>query len=1029
MRQPMRIALRAFTEPATWKPPTGQGGRAWKHPREEHVLVLDTETTTGPEQALLFGFYRFCKISWDKETGPHTTCLEEGIVHADELAESRPAEYALLFTYANTNKPDVDPEHLPPGTDEPARPDLRFLSRRDFVDHVLVPAMSGRTTIVCYNAPFDLSRLGVSYGEARGRFLGGIRVPLATYRTKTGQTKARVRLRTKRLAPKRHIVELSALPPDRSGRTMWGRVLDLQVLAFALSDRHYTLARACKAFGVVKTKLRRPELGSITLPMIRYARRDVEATTELYAKVLTEYRRHPISLDPAQAFSPATIAKAYFRAMGMRSLLARQPEFDRAPLGWAMSAYYGGRVECRIRRMPVPVTVLDIRATYPTICVLLGAFGFLTAERVETVEATDEVRAMLESMTLERALRRRTWKDFVGLVKLVPGDATLPIRARFSGNPQWEMGIERVSSDGGIWWTIPDAVAATILDGRPPGMVQQAVVFRPRGTQPGLQNVRLRGEIKIDPRRNDLFKIAVQERERVRVGGDDEAERLQRFLKTFGNASGYGLHVEFRRRDLPKGERETITVQGRHDDSWKMRLPAPEDPGPWCFPPLAACITGGARLLLALIEAMVGEQGGTHAYMDTDSMFVVSTPGGGEIERMHALSWVEVAAIVERMSSLNPFSKQHVPGSIVKVETENFDEYGVRREIYFYGVSSKRYCLFVRDGVRIEIVKASDHGLGHLLDPVRIEVTDEDEEDEDAERFTKELWKWILERDLGLAVDDANWLDLPAVGRVSLSTLAALAPFTSYNAKKPYADQAKPHGFAVCCYVTEGGLPPDVADPSHFHLVAPFELDPKKWSRLSWFDLYSGERFRIKTGSTSASHGNRCVVKSYRDALEGFRFHPESKFAGSDDLICGPETRGVLRRRAVFVAGLTHLGKETNELEAREIGTIHDLDQVLTEFGDPQGSIDDLVRDVLRDLGAVRVAKTLSFDRVSVWRFLNRGVTARSAHRGAYRRFAVAHARAELRRTGIATPMDETDALALYLMLATDQEEGGADVG
>lgn len=58
--------------------------------------------------------------------------------------------------------------------------------------------------------------------------------------------------------------------------------------------------------------------------------------------------------------------------------------------------------------------------------------------------------------------------------------------------------VERVSSDEGIWWTIPDGVAATIHDGRPPGQVERPVVFRPRGTQPGLRSVRLRGEI--DPR-------------------------------------------------------------------------------------------------------------------------------------------------------------------------------------------------------------------------------------------------------------------------------------------------------------------------------------------------------------------------------------------------------------------------------------------------------------------------------------------------------------------------------------------------
>jgi len=67
-------------------------------------------------------------------------------------------------------------------------------------------------------------------------------------------------------------------------------------------------------------------------------------------------------------------------------------------------------------------------------------------------------------------------------VKIVPQNATLPVRARFSGNPQWEMGVEEVTGDEGLWWTIPDAVAAMILDGRLPGRIEQAVLNRDRQT-------------------------------------------------------------------------------------------------------------------------------------------------------------------------------------------------------------------------------------------------------------------------------------------------------------------------------------------------------------------------------------------------------------------------------------------------------------------------------------------------------------------------------------------------------------------
>jgi len=100
---------------------------------------------------------------------------------------------------------------------------------------------------------------------------------------------------------------------------------------------------------------------------------------------------------------------------------------------------------------------------------------------------------------------------------------------------------------------------------------------------------------------------------------------------------------------------------------------------------------------------------------------------------------------------------------------------------------------------------------------------------------------------------------------------------------------------------------------------------------------------------------------------------------------------------------------------------------VLAEFGDPLSSIDTLVRDVLRQLGSVRVGRSSSIDRVSVWRVLQRAAVARADRQGAFRRCAVAHARAELRCRGIIAPIDEADALLRYLMLAADQEEEDAD--
>src|SRR5207245_2827712 len=154
--------------------------------------------------------------------------------------------------------------------------------------------------------------------------------------------------------------------------TFRGHFLDLRTLAFALTDQAHSLESACQAFGVEHGKTGTSEHGRITSDYVDYNRRDVRATAELFFKVMEEYNRHPIDLEPAKAYSPASIGKAYLRAMGIQPILQRQTDFRKEVLGAAMTAYYGGRAECRIRRVPVPVVYLDFRSMYPTVCSLMG---------------------------------------------------------------------------------------------------------------------------------------------------------------------------------------------------------------------------------------------------------------------------------------------------------------------------------------------------------------------------------------------------------------------------------------------------------------------------------------------------------------------------------------------------------------------------------------------------------------------------------------------------------------------------------
>src|SRR5439155_13224982 len=156
----------------------------------------------------------------------------------------------------------------------------------------------------------------------------------------------------------------------------------------------------------------------------------------------------------------------------------------------------------------------------------------------------------------------------------------------------------------------------------------------------------------------------------------------------------------------------------------------PDVPGEYCFPPLAALITGAARLMLGLLEHCVTEQGGTYAMEDTDSMAIVATKHGGKIlcpggknGTIKALSWKQVEAISDRFIPLNPYDCKAVPGSILKIEDENYDSVTKKqRQLYCLAISAKRYVPFLKDengnpillrkGINSKSDHWSQHGLG-----------------------------------------------------------------------------------------------------------------------------------------------------------------------------------------------------------------------------------------------------------------------------------------------------------------------------
>lgn len=636
------IVLRVHTKRQSREGDGASNRRAVQRTRwGDLVLIPDTETLIDSTQAITFGSARLCV--W--RSGGTLECVREYLFHADDLGKRKPRGYAILKKYARKNRK----EHR-----------LTLVSRRDFADKVLWSQLKAKTLIVGFNLPFDLSRLAIGWAEGRGRFAKGFSLILCdTIDKRTGKRvehKFRSRMRVKHIDSKRALMDITRTGRDK----IRAKLLDLRTLSFALTNRGHSLASACAAFGVEHTKLTVKTHGKISAQYINYNRRDVLATQELLEKLRAEFDKHPIGLDPSDAMSPASIAKAYLRAMGIVPPRTKFADLPKAVTAAAMTAYYGGRAECRIRKAIVPVVYCDFLSMYPTVNSLMGLWKILTAASLTFADSTDEVRGFLDGITLDHCFEPTTWPKFNFIALVEPSDDILPVRAPYAeGSRTFNIGVNPLTFSHPIPYAGPDLVAAKIRSGKTPKVIK-ARRLCPKGKQANLRPVLLRNEIKIDPTTDDFFRAVIERRKALSSQNNlspEERARLDLFLKILANSGSYGIFAQLDRIDLP--DREPIKVYGLNGPFTTMANLF-ERPGEFYFPPLAALITSAARLMLMLLERCVTDAGGSYALCDTDSMAIT-------------LPMQKVRRIVKRFEALNPYDRSIVPASILKIEEENFD--------------------------------------------------------------------------------------------------------------------------------------------------------------------------------------------------------------------------------------------------------------------------------------------------------------------------------------------------------------------
>ena len=893
-----------------------------------HVLFFDTETTTDETQALLFGAWEYCRIT---EGG--LELIAHGLLYADELPDVDPEGMAVLEAYANGQAGPIP---------------FELLSRADFVESLLFQAAyRTRARVVGFNLPFDLSRLALGWTAGRGRFRGGFSFYFwaGDVSRNFKERRQRPRIAVKPLDTKGAFIEFKKalstekydlIPEgDDSGRPdptyAWrGRFVDVATLAFALTGKTYSLKSACVAFGVAG-KARVEGHGRITPEYVDYCREDVAATRRLYLALMAELDLYDVDLPPERAFSPASLSKAHLERWGMRPLRAQHPRFPDRAHGQAMAAFFGGRAECRIRRSPVPVVLTDVTSMYPTVNALMDLQRFRVARQLVARRSTSRVRDLLENVNLEKYLDPEYWGSLVGFARVRPDGDILPVRGQLNGST-FTIAVTEVTSDEGLWYAIPDLAASVLLTGRTPEILE-AWTLEAVGQDFRLRSSLFRGRVYVDPAVADPIVALVEERQWVKKNENidhEERERIAAAIKLVVNAGSYGVYSEFNVEERRRGELQALTVFGR-DDPFIDHVSSPENPGRYCFPPLASCITAGARLMLAIMERLATDAGGCWTFCDTDSMAIVATEDGGFVpcpggphrlpdgrEAVHALSFAEVDAIRETLNALNPYDREAIP-DILKVEAR----------AQCFAISAKRYALFhvdeAGDVTFVDDHPPSESGLGHFMSPVT--------PGEDPKAWITEAWAWIIKRALGIPVKTPEWFDRPTIARHSVSTPKVLEAFNALNEGRPYREQVKPFNFIVTAL---GARPPADRDSvSSFRLIAPYTRDAREWEDLEWTDVHDPVAGPCRITTREARPG-LARVPTFGEMLERYETQPEAKSLGPDGLVCGRMTEGLLSRRPVVVGEIKLIGKESNRIAQRATGELDgdDADETTAFYDD-----------------------------------------------------------------------------------------------
>ncbi len=815
----------------------------WDDHGSNIVLVLDTETTINKDQNLLFGT---CKIYFKSRS------------------------FSTYLFYGD----NLDGNSLEVLKDYAAKNNLEIMKREDFIKRIFIPYIKeGRALCVCFNMPFDISRLAIAYGYARKSFKGGF-----SFRFSAKNSFPQINIKSIDSKRAFYSITYPRFRKEQKFRYYRGRFLDLRTMAFALTGQSYSLENAAKDFGCKLRKTHPEGHGKVTAEYIEYNINDVDVTYELYTKLLERYSDFKLDLPPENLFSPASLAKGYLKKYGIKPFLEKNHDFPKEILGYVMATYYGGRTEVRIRKTPAKITYLDFTSMYPTMYILMGLDSFLKADRIEYRETTTDTINLLENLTISDFKNPASWKGLTTICEVVPESDVLPLRSNYDGGNVSTIGINNITSSDGtsLWYTLADVICSKLITGKNP-KIKKAISFFPAGTQKGLNTISVTEGVSINPQENIIKKLIdarLEIKSKLKECRNDEEKiqltTRQKALKTIVNAMSYGIFVEIDVEELD--EKEKVEVYGLK--KFETAVNKLERPGRMFNPIIATMLTSGARLVLGITESLIKDNSGYFAYCDTDSA-MISPEHKGIVQSF--------------FQGLNPYDSST---EIFKVESD--DDGKLLENVNFFGISAKRYVLFdIENGRRI-IRSFSSHGLGNLVG-----IDD------------KEIWEDVLD----IAYADQTLDDIAikyakkyAVSELTVTKASIMKRFKNVKGIKPY-------NFIMvgrACRTDEISNEPVI--PMH-QFVDGKEYGFRKIPYEPFTDYKSGKLYTKNT---------QFYWTSMDKVIMDYWMHPESKFNGEE---------GILSRKNITISAesIKYIGKESNELEESEIIGVSDGNYTLYE--------------------------------------------------------------------------------------------------